>query len=72
MYIFNAELIAVTENALHIGDHIPWHRPFDDTEDADSKIQHILVAKDPQLPDLCGPYGTLDFRQVSVWGFYFT
>ena len=51
-------------NALHIGDHIPWHRPFDDTEDTSSKIQHILVTKDPQLPDISGPYGTLDFRQV--------
>ena len=38
-------LFVFTGNALHIGDHIPWHRPFDDTDDSSSKIQHILESQ---------------------------
>lgn len=49
-------------NTLHVGDHIPWHKPLDGKED--SIVQHMLVAKDPQLLEINSPYGHLDFRQV--------
>ena len=54
-------------NVLHIGDHIPWHKPLDEAEDTQSLVQHLLVTKDPQLPELTGPYGYLDFRQVRAF-----
>ncbi|KAK7113523.1 suppressor of fused homolog [Littorina saxatilis] len=51
-----------TGNILHVGDHIPWHQPLDGGKD--SRIQHMLVAEEPQLLDLDTPYGTAQFRQV--------
>ncbi|XP_045213854.2 suppressor of fused homolog [Mercenaria mercenaria] len=57
-----ASYVFQTGNTLHVGDHIPWHKPLDGSEE--SLVQHMLVAKDPELPDLHSPYGNLDFRQV--------
>ncbi|XP_076459003.1 suppressor of fused homolog [Babylonia areolata] len=51
-----------TGNILHVGDHIPWHQPLDGGKD--SRIQHMLVAEEPQLLDLDTPYGTAQFRQI--------
>ena len=54
-------------NILHVGDHIPWHQPLDGGKD--SRIQHMLVAEEPQLQNLDTPYGTAQFRQVNHQGF---
>ena len=51
-------------NILHVGDHIPWHQPLDGGKE--SRIQHMLVAEEPQLLDLDTPYGTAQFRQVTA------
>ena len=50
-------------NILHVGDHIPWHQALDGGKD--SRIQHMLVAEEPQLLDLDAPYGCAQFRQVT-------
>ena len=52
----------ISGNILHVGDHIPWHQPLDGGKE--SRIQHMLVAEEPQLLDLDTPYGTAQFRQV--------
>ncbi|XP_060573441.1 suppressor of fused homolog [Ruditapes philippinarum] len=57
-----ANYVFQTGNTLHVGDHVPWHKPLDGCEE--SLVQHMLVAKDPQLHELHSPYGNLDFRQV--------
>lgn len=44
-------LLHVTENKVYTGDHVPWHIPLDGSE---SRIQHMLMAEDPQLiPIVC-------------------
>ena len=63
MFYVNCALYFVG-NVLQEGDHIPWHKPLDEAEDSRSLIQHLLVTKDPQLPEITTPYGYLDFRQV--------
>ncbi|XP_067673510.1 suppressor of fused homolog [Haliotis asinina] len=57
-----ARYVFHTGNVLHVGDHIPWHKPLDG--ESSCRIQHMLVAEDPQLLDLDTPYGTVEFRQL--------
>nr|KAG5714825.1 hypothetical protein BaRGS_000313 [Batillaria attramentaria] len=57
-----ATYVFQTGNVLHVGDHIPWHQPLDGSEK--SRIQHMLVAEEPQLLDLDTPYGVAQFRQI--------
>ncbi|XP_046359463.2 suppressor of fused homolog [Haliotis rufescens] len=57
-----ARYVFHTGNVLHVGDHIPWHKPLDG--ESCCRIQHMLVAEDPQLLDLDTPYGTIEFRQL--------
>ena len=46
-----------------MGDHISWHTALDQ---ADSSIQHMLLATDPQLKTIRSPLGYVNFVQVSV------
>lgn len=50
-------------NGLCSGDNIPWRRSLDGGA-SDSKLQNILIASDPQLETLNGPFGTVDFCQI--------
>lgn len=56
-----ARYVFQTGNRLCAGDNVPWKRSLDNT---DSSIQHLLIAKDPQLNCIQSPYGWLDFCQV--------
>lgn len=51
-----------TENALYSGDHVSWHAPLDNGV---SRLQHMLMTDDPQLPPLSTPMGTISFVQVN-------
>lgn len=46
---------------LCAGDHISWHSPLDQQE---SRMQHMLLAADPQLPAAKTSLGSLQFIQV--------
>lgn len=56
-----ARYVFHTGNRLCAGDNVPWKRSLDNT---DSNIQHLLIAKDPQLNRIQTPYGWVDFCQV--------
>ncbi|XP_065226714.1 suppressor of fused homolog [Planococcus citri] len=55
-YVFNSG------NTLCVGDHVSWHSGLDGKPH--SKIHHILLDKDPQLPTVDGPCGTVEFVQI--------
>ncbi|KAF5295325.1 hypothetical protein FQA39_LY13190 [Lamprigera yunnana] len=48
-------------NTLCAGDHVSWHCALDNSE---SRIQHMLMASDPQLKATQTPFGTMDFVQI--------
>lgn len=50
-----------TGNSLCTGDHVSWHCALDSSE---SRIQHMLMAADAQLPPTTTPFGTATFVQV--------
>ncbi|XP_039263815.2 suppressor of fused homolog [Styela clava] len=50
-----------SENSLFSGDHVSWHAPLDNSE---SRITHMLMTDDPQLPMVTTPLGTVSFIQV--------
>ncbi|XP_032808399.2 suppressor of fused homolog [Petromyzon marinus] len=56
-----ARYVFQSENTLCAGDHVSWHVPLDGSE---SRLQHMLVAPEPQLQPLRSPLGTLSFLQV--------
>ena len=56
-----ARYVFSSANLLRIGDHISWHSPLDQQE---SRIQHMLLAPDPQLPAGKSALGSLHFIQV--------
>lgn len=56
-----ARYVLQTGNRLCVGDNVPWKKSLDGTE---SSIQHLLIAKDPQLKRLQTPFGWVDFCQV--------
>ena len=51
------------DNLLCPGDHISWHKPLDGSE---SRIQHMLLMKDPQLSPTDDALGTCGFVQVML------
>ena len=51
-----------TANALYSGDHVSWHAPLDNGV---SRLQHMLMTDDPQLPPLSTDFGTINFVQVT-------
>ena len=58
-----ARYVFSSDNALCVGDHISWHTALDQ---ADSSIQHMLLAGDPQLKTIKTPLGYVNFVQVSI------
>ena len=58
-----ARYVFSSDNALCVGDHISWHTALDQ---ADSSIQHMLLAVDPQLKAIRSPLGYVNFVQVST------
>ena len=56
-----ARYVFSSDNALCVGDHISWHSALDS---ADSSLQHMILAQDPQLQPLDGPLGHVNFVQV--------
>ena len=58
-----ARYVFSSDNALCVGDHISWHTALDQ---ADSSIQHMLLATDPQLKTIRSPLGYVNFVQVST------
>lgn len=51
-----------TGSKFYVGDSVPWHLPLDG--DGDSRIRHILLADDLQLPPIVSPFGSISFIQV--------
>lgn len=47
---------------MFAGDHVPWHSPLDGSE---SRIQHMLMAEDPQLNPITTSFGPVCFVQVT-------
>jgi suppressor of fused-like protein len=56
-YVFNSK------NRICPGDHIPWNKSLD-SSNPDSKIQHMLIADDPQLEKIRTPLGSITFCQI--------
>lgn len=56
-----ARYVFSSGNMLCVGDHISWHAPLDKQE---SRIQHMLLAPDPQLPSAQSALGRVQFLQV--------
>ncbi|XP_068152773.1 suppressor of fused homolog [Drosophila tropicalis] len=52
-----------TGNGLCFGDNIPWRKSLDGSP-ANSPLQSLLVAQDPQLGCIETPFGTVDFCQI--------
>ena len=60
-----ARYVFSSDNALCVGDHISWHNALDQ---ADSSIQHMILAQDAQLKPVNGPLGLVNFVQVRKEG----
>lgn len=56
-----ARYVFQSENILCCGDHVSWHAPLDGS---DSRIQHMLMAEDPQLGSINAPFGKVTFIQI--------
>lgn len=56
-----AKYVFQSGNNLCAGDHVSWHCALDNSE---SRIQHMLMARDPQLAITRTPFGTVDFVQI--------
>lgn len=52
---------SVPANTLCVGDHVSWHSALDNSE---SRIQHMLMAEDPQLGTVHTPFGSVNFVQI--------
>ncbi|XP_003382357.1 PREDICTED: suppressor of fused homolog [Amphimedon queenslandica] len=50
-----------SDNVLCVGDHISWHTSLDNS---DSRIQHMLLASDPQLKPFSSSLGSVSFIQI--------
>ncbi|XP_071948523.1 suppressor of fused homolog isoform X2 [Antedon mediterranea] len=57
-----ARYVFQSENTLCSGDHVSWHNPLDNSE---SRIQHMLMTEDPQLPSISTPLGFVNFVQIT-------
>ncbi|XP_072026713.1 suppressor of fused homolog [Amphiura filiformis] len=56
-----ARYVFQSDNILCTGDHVSWHSPLDNSE---SRIQHMLMADDPQLLPITTPFGFVSFIQI--------
>lgn len=57
-----ARYVFQTGNRLCAGDNVPWRKSLDNN--SPSKILHMLIANDPQMPRTQTPYGWVDFCQI--------
>lgn len=53
--------IFILENNLCSGDHVSWHNALDG---CNQQIQQMLMADDPQIPQINTPFGYVGFVQV--------
>lgn len=60
----NHDFLNLLENMLCAGDHVSWHSALDGSE---SRLQHMLMAPDPQLGQLRSPTGMVTFVQASLF-----
>jgi suppressor of fused-like protein len=51
-----------SDNIICVGDHISWNSPLDR---GDSRIEHMLLADDPQISSFSTSLGSVHFIQVS-------
>ncbi|GLH08101.1 Suppressor of fused homolog [Gryllus bimaculatus] len=56
-----AKYVFGSANTLCAGDHVSWHCALDNSE---SRIQHMLMAIDPQLGACHTPFGVVQFIQI--------
>uniref|UniRef100_A0A1B6C1J0 Suppressor of fused homolog n=1 Tax=Clastoptera arizonana TaxID=38151 RepID=A0A1B6C1J0_9HEMI len=56
-----AKYVFQSGNTLCAGDHVSWHCALDNSE---SRIQHMLMSTDPQIPTTVTPFGLVNFIQV--------
>ncbi|XP_050728038.1 suppressor of fused homolog isoform X2 [Eriocheir sinensis] len=56
-----AKYVFQSESILCVGDHVSWHCPLDNSE---SRVQHMLMAEDPQLGSVSTPNGNVQFVQI--------
>lgn len=56
-----AKYVFHSGNNLCVGDHVSWHCALDNSE---SRIQHMLMAKDPQLSTTRTPFGIVEFVEI--------
>lgn len=56
-----AKYVFTSGNSLCPGDHVSWHCSLDNS---DSRIQHMLMAEDPQLGSIMTPHGKVTFIQI--------
>ncbi|KAJ8894694.1 hypothetical protein PR048_000001 [Dryococelus australis] len=56
-----AKYVFQSGNVLCAGDHVSWHCALDNSE---SRVQHMLMAEDPQLGSTCTPFGSVNFVQI--------
>lgn len=58
-----ARYVFQTGNRLCAGDNIPWGKSLNLNLPA-SKIRHMLIVEDPQMPRTQTPFGFVDFLQI--------
>jgi suppressor of fused-like protein len=58
-----ARYVFQTGNILCPGDHVSWHVPLDNGE---SRLQHMLMAEDPQMSPVVSQCGKTQFVQVVI------
>ncbi|XP_043225603.1 suppressor of fused homolog [Amphibalanus amphitrite] len=56
-----AKYVLQSGNLLVSGDHVSYHVPLDGGE---SRLQHILLASDPDLGQVTTPFGPVQFVQI--------
>jgi suppressor of fused-like protein len=56
-----ARYVFQTGNILCPGDHVSWHVPLDNGE---SRLQHMLMAEDPQMSPVVSQCGKTQFVQI--------
>lgn len=59
-----ARYVFQTGNRLCSGDNVPWGKSLNKTMPPTTKIKHMLICDDPQVPRTETPFGWVDFLQI--------
>ncbi|XP_063695826.1 suppressor of fused homolog [Culicoides brevitarsis] len=59
-----ARYVFQTGNRLCSGDNIPWGKCLNKALPPTTKIKHMLICNDPQMPRTETPFGWVDFLQI--------